>query len=254
MRHDLRWYIAIVTGCAALGTPIDAHVTIRTAGPVEPSGYASVALAVPNERHVDTTRVVLEVPDDFLRAGGRISRVEYPPNWQVRLEKQPIPEDIYARESEERSARRAERAAAAEHAPTAEDPAEAQREEAAMEQMRRQWIKRVVFEQGAIPPDGWAEFRLSVQSPDTTGRYRFPAIQVYADGKEVGWTQLVEGAQRPAPTLVVETRAAWMSYVWPTISVIALAVSLAALTISRRRVSRAPGSEQVTRAPSPAAV
>jgi hypothetical protein len=232
-------------------TPIHAHVTIRTAGPVEPSGYASVSLAVPNERHVDTTRVVLEVPDDFLEAGGRISRVAYPPDWRVTLEKQPIPREIYARETEERNARRAERESPTDHAAPV-DAAEAEREAAAMGQMRSQWIKRVVFENGVIPPDGWAEFRLSVQTPDEPGTYRFPAIQVYADGREVGWTQLVEGAQRPAPALDVEASSAWMAYLWPSLSVAAFLLSLVALAMSRR--PRATGGVRHVGSSSPATV
>jgi uncharacterized protein YcnI len=215
---------------------IHAHVTLRTSAPLVPAGYGTVMLSVPTERAVDTSRVVLEVPDDFLRAGGRISRLEYPPGWTIALEKQDIPGEIYADEAAARKQRRAE-AAATEHAAPS-DAADVQSEEAAMEELRRKWIKRVTFEGGAIPPDGFAEFRLSVLVPREPGRYRFPATQVYADGKEVGWTQLVEGAPRPAPMLIVERRSPYTAYLWPAVSVLALVTSFVAL-LKRRPMKTA---------------
>jgi hypothetical protein len=213
-----------------------AHVTLRTAAPLVPAGYATVMLAVPTERPVDTSSVILEIPDDFLRAGGRISRLEYPAGWKVILEKQEIPSEIYSDEAAARKKRRAEAAPSEEHQQVA-DAAEAQNEEAAMEEMRRKWIKKVTFEGGAIPPDGFAEFKLSVVVPREPGRYHFPATQVYADGKEVGWTQLVEGAPRPAPSLNVgASSAASAENIWRGLTVLALVTALAALF--RRRAAR----------------
>ena len=69
--------------------------------------------------------------------------------------------------------------------------------------MRRQWIKRVTFEGGSIPPDGFKAFSLELQLPIEPGTYRFPAVQTYADGVQVSWTDLVEGSPHPAPTLIV---------------------------------------------------
>ena len=40
--------------------------------------------------------------------------------------------------------------------------------------------------------------------PDEPGKYRFAAVQIYADGKEVSWSELVEGAAHPATSVVVE--------------------------------------------------
>jgi hypothetical protein len=218
-----------------LSLPLSAHVTIRPPGPHAPSGYATVSLAVPNERHVDTVRIVLDVPDAFLEAGGRLSRVEYPPTWRVTIEKADIPDEIFKEENTARRARSAARNAGADHSATDGD-ASRQEEEAAMERLRRQWIKRVTFEGGSIPPEGFAEFHLSLQLPPTAGRYRFPATQVYADGKEVGWTQLVDGADRPAPTLIVEAPASpWTGYLSTGLSALALIASLAAFVAARRR-------------------
>jgi len=207
-----------------------AHVTIRTTGRLTPSGYATVNLTVPNERHVDTVSVVLEVPEAFLLAGGRVSRVEYPSDWTVRLEKEEKPADVYSRETADRAERdRVRREAATDHVPPDDETARAERE--LMDQLRRQWIKRVIFESGAIPPDGFREFRLSLQIPDTAGRYRFPATQIYADGKKVGWTQLVEGAERPAPELVIEG-SSWTNYAW--LVVVVAAVGFAGWSFRRR--------------------
>lgn len=69
--------------------------------------------------------------------------------------------------------------------------------------MRRKWIKRVTFEGGSIPPDGFKAFLLQIQLPTEPGVYRIPAVQTYADGVKVSWTQLVEGAPYPAPSIVI---------------------------------------------------
>lgn len=176
-----------------------AHVTLRPAQPLQPGGYATVNLNVPTERHVATVSVTLEVPDAFLNAGGRLSRVEFPAGWEVKFEKQAKPGEVFEKETAERNERGAATGEATEKAP--EDAAEEQ----AMNELRRQWIKRVTFSGGSIPPDGFKNFLLSFQMPEQPGAFRFPATQVYEDGKEVGWTELVEGAERPAPTLTIET-------------------------------------------------
>jgi hypothetical protein len=237
MTRRLAWVcalslLALVCRQSALG----AHVTIRTAGPLPPSGFATITVAVPTERPVPTTRVVLDVPDDFLQAGGRVSRLEFPPNWTVTLDKADMPAEVYEEEAAARQARTAARAPA-DHGTTHQDPA-AEREAAAMDEARRKWIKRVVFDGGSIPVDGFAEFRLSIVVPTRPGRYRFPATQVYEDGKEVKWVELVEGAERPAPTLAVEAPPAVpaMASVSPALSIVALVVAAAALV--RRRSPR----------------
>ncbi len=73
--------------------------------------------------------------------------------------------------------------------------------------MRRKWIKRVTFEGGTIPPDGFKSFALQIQLPTEPGVYRLPAIQTYADGVVVSWSQLVEGAPNPAPAIVIVPKA-----------------------------------------------
>jgi uncharacterized protein YcnI len=230
-----------IPGCAfalvfvVLQTALDAHVTLRTAGALAPSGYATVSLSVPTERPVATTRVVLDVPDDFLEAGGRISRLEFPANWMVTLEKAEMPADVYEKESADRRARAGDRAQG-EHAADATD-AQAERETAVLEEARRKWIKRIVFEGGRIPVDGFAEFRLSIVVPDKAGQYRFPATQVYEDGREVKWAELVEGAQRPAPTLIVAAPPGTLgTYWWPVVGTTALVLALASLLLRRQPV------------------
>lgn len=73
-----------------------------------------------------------------------------------------------------------------------------------MAALRRQWIKRVTFSGGSIPADGFKNFLLSFQLPGQPGAFRFPAIQKYSDGREISWSELVEGADRPAPALEIE--------------------------------------------------
>jgi hypothetical protein len=135
------------------------------------------------------------VPDAFLKAGGRLSRVEFPAGWQVQFEKQDKPGEVVQQETAERS----ERAGAGK-----DKTPEEQAEEQAMSELRKQWIKRVTFSGGSIPADGFKNFLLSFQMPEQPGSFRFPAVQKYEDGKEVGWTELVEGAEHPAPSLAIE--------------------------------------------------
>ena len=64
-----------------------AHVTLRTEKPLRPGGSAQIYMVVPNEWNADTTQITLEVPDAFLKAGGRLSRVDFPSGWQVVFQK-----------------------------------------------------------------------------------------------------------------------------------------------------------------------
>lgn len=187
--------LALLAAWQAVGA--QAHVTLRPAQPLQAGGYATVNLNVPTERHVPTVSVTLEVPDAFLQAGGRLSRVEYPPGWEVKFEKQEKPGDVLQKETTERGERGASSGGAAS---TPEQAAE----DEAMNELRKLWIKRVTFSGGSIPPDGFKNFLLSFQMPEQPGSFRFPATQVYEDGKEVGWTELVEGAEHPAPALAIE--------------------------------------------------
>ena len=159
-------------------------------------------MSVPSERASDTVSVTLEVPDAFLKAGGRLSRVEFPPGWQVVIDKEDKPEDVYSAEMAERT----KRAQPSESASPSAKPTSSGNENEVLNEMRKKWIKKVTFKQGSIPPDGFQEFLLSFQLPKTAGSYRFPAVQQYADGTEVAWTELVEGAQHPAPSIVLENR------------------------------------------------
>jgi len=185
-----------------LAETASAHVTLRSAQPLRPGGgYATVTLNVPNEWVVENTKVTLEVPDAFLQAGGRISSIEYPPGWTVTVEKEDKPAEIYKNEHDERAKRDAEKAPGS--GPEATSDAEKHGQEM-LDEMRRKWIKKISFEGGTIPPEGFKTFQLSFQLPEQPGRFRFPSVQTYADGKEVSWSELVEGADHPAPTLAVE--------------------------------------------------
>jgi len=196
------WMIcSLVAGCAALGR---AHVTLRPNQPLAPGGYANVSMNVPNERHVNTVSVTLEIPEAFLKAGGRLNRVEYPAGWEVKIEKEDKPGDVYEKEMDDRKKRQESSAqtgtAAADSAREPVDP----EEEEIMNELRKRWIKKVTFTGGPITPDGFKIFLLSFQLPPQPGSFRFPAVQTYADGKEVAWSELVEGAEHPAPTLTIE--------------------------------------------------
>jgi uncharacterized protein YcnI len=177
-----------------------AHVTLRPSQPLRPGSSANFIMNVPSERGSDTVSVSLEVPEAFLKAGGRLSRVEYPPGWQVVIEKEDKPAQIYSQEMAERSRRNQGSEGSALSAITSAN----EKEDELLNEMRKQWIKKVTFKAGSIPPDGFKEFLLSFQLPDTPGAYRFPAVQLYGDGTEVSWTELVEGAQYPAPSIVLE--------------------------------------------------
>lgn len=189
-------------GAALLASASWAHVTFRPNQPLRPGGYAEISMVVPTERSVDTVRVSLEIPEAFLKAGGRLSRVDFPAGWQVKIDREDKPGEIYAREMDQRAKRNSD----TEHnAAPAKTPTK-QKEEQISNEMRRKWIKKVTFEGGSIPPDGYKVFSLQFQLPDRPGEYRFPAVQTYADGVDVSWSELVSGAQHPAPALVLEQK------------------------------------------------
>lgn len=182
-----------------------AHVTLRPAAPLRPGGFATVHLVVPTERHVPTVQVTLEVPQAFLEAGGRLSRVEHPSDWQVTFEKEEKPADVYSKEMEER----ASRSAGSDNAASAGQTEQEKQDEAAQAEMRRRWIKRVTFSGNSIPPDGFKEFFLNFQLPERPGVFRFSALQTYQDGVEVSWSELVEGADHPAATISITEPPRW---------------------------------------------
>ena len=176
------------------------HITLRPEDPLKAGTRAArVQMIVPNERHVPMTKAVLEIPEDFRRAGGRLSNMEYPVGWEVKVEKESKPAEIYQQELEARSRRRAAR-----------DPSamseEERREEEIRSELLKQWITKVTFEGGSIPTDGTKGFLLTFQLPRQAGRYYLSAVQAFEDGTEVAWSERVEGegAERPAPFLLVE--------------------------------------------------
>ena len=177
------------------------HVTLRPSQPLRLGGYGDVVMNVPSERPSDTVSVTLEVPEAFLNAGGRLIGVQFPPGWQVVIDKEGKPAAVYSEEM----ARREQRAQAS-GSSTAAKPAMSDEENQELNEMRKKWIKKVTFKEGSIPPDGFQQFFFSFQLPKTPGTFRFPAVQHYADGTDVAWTQIVEGAQHPAPSIVLENR------------------------------------------------
>jgi hypothetical protein len=200
-----------------------AHVTLQVSQPLRPKGFATVALNVPNERHVDNTKVTLEVPEAFLKAGGRLNRVLYPAGWTVTVEKKDKPSEIYNKEKDDRSKRDAKKESGPDHgAKAAKSDADAQ-EKRAMDEMRKKWITKVTFAGGTIPPDGFQQFEISFQLPEEPGNFRFAAVQTYADGKEVSWSELVEGAEHPAASLNISKP--------PLVSYGDLALAMAALAL-----------------------
>jgi uncharacterized protein YcnI len=223
---------AVLAGLVSFPMSIWAHVTFKVNQPLRPGGFGEVTMVVPNERGTDTVRVSLEVPDAFLKAGGRLSRVEFPPGWQVVIDKEDKPSDVLAHETEQR----ANRNHGAEHASDSARTTEQQKQQGVLDEMRRKWIKKVTFE-GKIPPDGFKDFLLSFQLPTVPGDYRFPAGQLYADGTEISWSELVAGADHPAPTLALTTGKQGFDYqklAFPA-SGLALLVSLAALFAQSRK-------------------
>ncbi|MSO20125.1 MAG: DUF1775 domain-containing protein [Acidobacteria bacterium] len=223
LRHGLvPLRMAVLAGMLSpLHAPLRAHVTLRPAQPLVPGGYATVNLNVPSERHVGTVSVTLEVPDAFLNAGGRLSRVEFPAGWEVKFEKQNKPGEVYEQEMNERSEREPSQPQPGAGGPSDQAQTPEQMQEAqVMDEARKQWIKRVTFSGGSIPPDGFKNFLLSFQMPKQLGTFRFPATQVYEDGKEVAWTELVEGAERPAPALSLTAPAtrSMLEGQWPLVA------------------------------------
>ena len=199
--HSFSWVRVVVAlvGIALMAREAWPHVTLKPNQALQPGGFAEVTIMVPNERHVDTVSVSLEVPDAFLKAGGRLSRVEFPPGWKVKIEKEDKPGEIYAHEMDERTKRDAN---AGHPSSPAETEAE-RKEQQVLNDMRKKWIKKVTFEGGTIPPDGFEAFLIDFQLPPNPGEFRFPADQLYADGKVVSWSEMVNGAEHPAPSLFV---------------------------------------------------
>jgi hypothetical protein len=232
----------LVAGMSVGSVPLWAHVTFRPNQPVRPKGSAEVLMVVPTEKPVATIRVSLEVPDAFLKAGGRLSRVDFPAGWQVRIEKEDKPGDIYSKEEAARAAR-----GVAEPDQTPAKSSAAQSQEQSASDSRRKWIKRVTFEGGSIPPDGFKDFLLSFQLPETPGEYRFSALQTYASGEEVSWSELVKGAAHPAPALLVaaEKQAQSSGNLPLILSGAALAVALGALAaqLARPKASKTKARE-----------
>ena len=197
------WHTLVVgMGAALLASACWAHVTFRPNQPLRLGGSAEISMVVPTERSVDTVRVTLEVPEAFLKAGGRLSRIDFPAGWHVKIDREDKPGDVYKQEMDQR----AKKSSDTEHnAAPAKTPAE-QKEEQIANEMRRTWIKKVTFEGGSIPPDGYKVFSLEFQLPIGPGEYRFPAVQTYADGVDVSWSELVPGAQHPAPAIVIDQK------------------------------------------------
>ena len=162
------------------------HVTLRPGQPLRLGGYGDVVMNVPSERASNTVSVSLEIPDAFLKAGGRLSSVEFPPGWQVVIDKEDKPEEVYSEEM----AKRAKRVQPSDSNATSAKSASSSSEDEELSEMRKKWIKKVTFREGSIPPDGFKQFFLSFQLPKTPGTFRFPAVQLYADGTEVAWTEL----------------------------------------------------------------
>ena len=223
------------------------HVTLRPSQPLRLGGYGDVVMNVPSERPSDTVSVTLEVPEAFLNAGGRLIGVQFPPGWQVVIDKEDKPADVYSEET----ARREQRAQASGSSAVAKS-AMSDEENEELNEMRKKWIKKVTFKQGSIPPDGFQQFFFSFQLPKTAGTFRFPAVQRYADGTEVAWTELVEGAQHPAPSIVLENRQQQSNT--PTASLIlsglalAIAVVLVLDRFRRKRSNAATVTPQHTEA------
>ena len=211
-----------------------AHVTLRTSQPLKPGAFATLTLNVPNEWSVDNTRITLEVPEAFLKAGGRISGIEYPPGWQITVEKEDKPGDVYQKESSTRAKRQADRQGGTEHAGDVPKSDEEKRGQAALDEMRKKWIKKITFE-GSIPPEAFQAFQLSFQMPDQPGKYQFAAVQTYSDGKEVSWSELVDGAEHPAPSVTVEGKYSLPS---PALLISVLALIVAVLSLVFRSSKR----------------
>ena len=212
----------LLSGIVFLPGPACAHVTLSSSQPLKPGSVAAtLSLIVPNERHVPVTRVILEVPEAFRLAGGRLRSVEHPAGWDVRIEKQNKPEEIYRREMEQRDRRQAGAERDAQDARTDEE----REEEDIQIEMLKQWITQVNFEGGSIPPDGSKQFLLTFQLPGEPGKYNFPALQVFADGTEVSWSGLEDGAERPAAFFVIE-RQYGLAHLGFLVAVLALAILL----------------------------
>lgn len=191
--------LAVGVSIAILASAAWAHITFKPNQPFEAGGSADINMVVPTERAVATVKVTLELPEAFLKAGGRLSRIDFPAGWQVKIDREDKPGDIYASEMDQRAKKSG---GDAHDAGPAKTPAE-KKEQELENDMRRKWIKSVTFEGGTIPPDGFKSFALQIQLPTEPGVYRLPAIQTYADGVVVSWSQLVEGAPNPAPTIVI---------------------------------------------------
>ncbi len=116
-------------GISILASAAWAHVTFKPNQQFEAGGSADINMVVPTERAVATVKVTLELPDAFLKAGGRLSRIDFPTGWQVKIDREDKPGDIYAGEMDQRAKRRGD---PAHDAGPAKTPAEKKRSNSKM--------------------------------------------------------------------------------------------------------------------------
>ena len=152
----------------ALAAPAAAHVTIQ---PEElPAGtFTRLDVRVPTERDdASTTEVDVELPDGFYF-------VSYEPvaGWDVQLETEKLGE-----------------------------PVEIEPGFDASEQVTRvTWTGE--GNEGAIPPQAFQDFGLSVLTPDAEGEtLTFKALQTYDNGEVVRWIGAPD-SEEPAPTVTL---------------------------------------------------
>lgn len=182
-----------------------AHVTFRSQARLYPRQRTSIVLNVPNERNADVNKIVVEIPDAFLLAGGRIEKIQSPPGWEFVAEKQVKPAHVLAEDRR----RQEERQARLERSNPPKSPVEKAKQEAerqAREEQLKQWIKRITFQGGKIPVDGFVQFPLEITVPAQRGTFYFTVTQAHADGETLSWSEPREDAERPAATLVVQYR------------------------------------------------
>jgi len=167
---------AVLLG-AALSIPLltgvaSAHVTVDSDKPAVPGGYLTLTFRVPTEKPSNTTALAVTFPADAPFAS---VATKPKPGWSVAVTKKKLAKPISSDDGSITDA-----------------------------------VATVTWTAaagGGIPPESFDDFELSVGPVPKTAALGFPAVQTYADGSTVSWSEPTPpgGAEpdHPAPVLAV---------------------------------------------------
>jgi uncharacterized protein len=173
MKRTIATIVTAAAAVAAFVAPASAHVTAQP--PQQPAGgYTVVNFRVPVEKDSNTTKLEVQFPDGILSASTKPV-----PGWTATVKKEKL-----------------------------DTPVDDGHGGKATEQ-----VDTVTWTGGEIKPGEFQEFPVSVKLPaegELGDALFFPALQTYADGEVVEWTQKPASAddtaelEHPAPKVTLE--------------------------------------------------